>query len=314
MIIAFFAIIKTINTCFLTKYKNENNWLRTKLPLVVAHAGGRDLNPENTMKAFRYAYSIGVDVLELDLMMTADSVLVTHHGTNEDGDISLFSDGFGLVRNMTYQELQEFNFGYKFKDLNGNLPYKNIFNKDILNLGLNIPKLEDLFLEFGDSIKYLIEIKSDFGFWGDKVVNKVVLLVDRYSLGNNVMIGAFDHRIAQSLINNETGMQYYASQKTTIDFVIKNMVQISWLFNPEMYSALMLPASWEHNLFGKLDLSKNYLIKKAHKMNMAVYYWTINDLEVMAKLINKGVDGIITDRPDIMIEALKESIFKNLTK
>ena len=75
------------------KYQEENPWLaKNGRPLVMAHAGGKGLYPEDTMTAFEYAYGVGVDVLEMDVMMTEDRILVLRHGENNTGNIRLMSN------------------------------------------------------------------------------------------------------------------------------------------------------------------------------------------------------------------------------
>ena len=97
-------------------------------PLVIAHGGAKLMNPENTVMAFDYAYNIGVDVLEMDLRLTKDNVLITHH--NETIDET--SDHTGLVMDYTYDELVQMNFGAKFTDYEGKQPYKNLTQSELL--------------------------------------------------------------------------------------------------------------------------------------------------------------------------------------
>ena len=90
-------------------------------PFVVAHGGCKHLFPENTMVAFDGAVALGVDMLEMDVRLTADSVLVTHH----DDTLRRTSDGEGLIIGYTLEELGRFNFGAKFAGLEKKYPYRN---------------------------------------------------------------------------------------------------------------------------------------------------------------------------------------------
>lgn len=87
-------------------------------PFVVAHGGCKHLFPENTMAAFDGAVALGVDMLEMDVRLTADSVLVTHH----DDTLRRTSDGEGLIIGYTLEELGRFNFGAKFAGLERSIP------------------------------------------------------------------------------------------------------------------------------------------------------------------------------------------------
>lgn len=76
-------------------------------PLVMAHGGAKLMNPENTWMAFDYAYTLGVDVLEMDLQITKDGELITYH----NNELEDFSDAEGLVSELTYAEIKQYNFG-----------------------------------------------------------------------------------------------------------------------------------------------------------------------------------------------------------
>jgi glycerophosphoryl diester phosphodiesterase len=274
--------------------------------LVIAHAGGRDLNPENTMKAFKYAYSLGVDVLEMDVMMTSDSVLVAHHGEIKTGNIRFQADGDGLVHKMTYNELQRYNFGYNFRDEKGNYPYRNITHDEIFKLEINIPRIEDIFITFGKNILYNIEIKAAGGAWHKEPVKELFRLIEKYDLRNYVLVSTFHDNISDFFTFKNPNVAKSTSKEYTTDFVIKHLAGSSFLFKPENNAALEIPVKEKAPFLGEIDLTSIALIKKAHQMNMAVYYWTINDVDEMRRLIEKGADGIITDRPDVMISLIEK--------
>lgn len=294
------------NHFFLATYQNKNIWLKKVHPLVIAHAGGRDLNPDNTMRAFKHAYSLGVDVIELDAMMTIDSVLVAHHGENETGNIKLQSNGNGIVHKMTYDELQKYNFGYNFKDEEGNYPYRNISQDEVLKLEISIPRIEDIFKTFGQNMRYNIEIKAYSGSWHKEPVKELFRLIEKYNLSKHVLLTTFNDDINDLLSSENINVAKSTSKGYTAEFIMKHLTGISFLFKPENNAAIEIPVREKAPYLGELDLTSTSLIKKAHKMNMAVYYWTINDVEEMSRLIEKGIDGIITDRPDLMISLLKK--------
>ena len=103
-------------------YKATNTWRKSNHDdrvLVMAHAGGKGVYPDNTMKAFRYSFELGVDVLEMDLMMTSDNVLVLRHGENETGNIRQYSNCDTVIWNETYDYLYNncnFAYNYQFTD------------------------------------------------------------------------------------------------------------------------------------------------------------------------------------------------------
>ena len=116
-------------------------------PWIIAHGGSKALWPENTLMAFKGSMNIGVDALEMDVNITKDGVLVCHH----DATIDRMSDGEGNVADFTFEELQAFNFGEGFEDIDGNFPYQD----DLVP----VPSLESVIVEFPD-IPLIIEIKN----------------------------------------------------------------------------------------------------------------------------------------------------------
>lgn len=120
-------------------------------PFVVAHGGCKHLFPENTMVAFDGAVALGVDMLEMDVRLTADSVLVTHH----DDTLRRTSDGEGLIIGYTLEELGRFNFGAKFAGLEKKYPYRNC--------RVRITTLESVLLRYGSVRRMFLEIKGEGG-------------------------------------------------------------------------------------------------------------------------------------------------------
>ena len=267
-------------------------------PLVMAHGGGKELNPENTWMSFNYAMELGVDCLEMDLRMTKDGILITHH--NED--IDDYTLETGLVHDYTYEELSSFNFGYYFKDLDGNYPYRELSDDELKQYdGLLIPAtVEEIFQKWGDSILYCIEIKDDEEL-GKQAADELLRLIEKYEVEAVVCIASFHKEIADyfSSIAPDTIVTSF-DLTTATDFVKANYIGYGF-FTDYVHEGFQLPTE-KYNI--PLDLG--YLIYKIHHNDMFVHYWTIDDPEEMRELIEKGCDGIITDRPDLMIQVLEE--------
>jgi len=256
-------------------------------PLIVAHGGAKDLNPENTMLAFDYAVSANCDVLEMDIALTKDTVIVTIH----DLTIDATSDGTGNVIDYTFDELQQFNFGYDFKALDGTYPYRNAQVK--------IPSLEALFTKYPNEYM-IIEIK-DGGANGLLAAEQLVALIREHDMVKKVVAFSFSNEVmdhfhsinADSVLTGAAlgdGFAFVGAAQTNPDTIL-----------PLRYDVCAFPAS----MLG-LNLDSDTIINAAHRNNVAMHYWTINDKQQMKDLIQKGVDGIITDRPDLMKEALAE--------
>jgi glycerophosphoryl diester phosphodiesterase len=256
-------------------------------PWVIAHGGAKKLWPENTMLAFDGSAQLGVDVLEIDMKITKDDVLVCHH----DNTIDRMSDGEGTLGDYTYEELLLYNFGEGFEDLDGTYPYQ----EDTVHLC----KLEDVFDRYQDMF-FTVEIK-DRGERGLRAGELLKDLVEKYQLEERMIVACFDDEILtafQGLENNRIPVS--TSQKEATKFVITAKTLTGVFYAPEAV-ALQLPMEQSN-----LNLTRNHVINSAHKHNMAIHYWTIDDKEDMRMLIENGADGLMTDRPDIMLELLEE--------
>lgn len=300
-----FIAVMLLNVALTKSYASNNPWRAQERVLVMAHGGAKKLNPENTMKAFKEAYEMGVDVLEMDVMMTKDGILVTHHGTGKDGNISLMSDGEGTIHEKTYEELQAYNFGYKFVDLEGNRPYESLTIEEVHAMEINIPKLETLFETFGTNILYNIEVKAPEGAEKEGAVDALFAMIRQYDLEDYVLVATFDNQINAYYYESAPHIPQSTSVGPTTKFVLANLVGLPFVFEPKNQAALQLPLIEEAPVIGELALAKAKYINAAHKQNLAVHYWTINDPEEMQMLIDLGADGIITDRPDLLLELLK---------
>ena len=267
----------------------ENYYIRDEggRPDVIAHGGSKLLFPENTMMAFDGSVQLGADILEIDVMMTKDSVLVCHH----DETIDRMSNGSGKLAYTRYEDLLEYNFAYGFEDLNGKYPFKDS--------NVSITKLEDVFEKY-NTMTYIVEIKDKSGH--GKLAGEILadMIKDR-QLAKQIIVGSFHDKVLVHFYEYSEGrIPISTSQKEAVKFTITSKSFMGAVYRPEAV-ALQLPVK-----SNGLNLGTKRVINSAHKHNMAVQYWTINDKDVMEELIEKGADGIITDRPDLMWELLGE--------
>ncbi len=264
-------------------------------PLVISHGGAKHLYPENTVMAFEESFEMGVDVLEMDLCMTADGMLVTHHDLTVDAT----ANATGEVNDYTYEQLLSMNFGYNFEDLDGDLPYRD--ETDTETLSRLVPMtVEEMFSQFGDDALYVMEIKDgeEVGFAAAEELNR---LIDEYELWEYVCVASFHSEVMDHFVeikDDRVNISMDMSSATT--FVVANYAGFG-IFFEFPHAGLQLPPS-----MSGIPLDNSYLEYKIHHNNMFLHYWTINDKEEMRRLIELGCDGIITDRPDLMIELLAE--------
>lgn len=255
--------------------------------LIVAHRGGRDLKPENTLLAFDNAVALGADVLEMDVCLTKDSILVTSH----DLTVDRTSDTTGNIIDYTYQQLQAFNFGYDFQALDGTYPYRNN--------PVRIPKLEDIFARYPHAYM-VIEIK-DAGASGKLAAEKLMALIRSYGMAHKAVVFSFSDDVMNHVHSiNSDSVFTGASFGDGFSFVT------AVLTSPDTLLTLRCDVLAFPTEMLNINLTSDTIITAAHRNHAAIHYWTINDKEEMKSLIQKGADGIITDRPDLMKEALAE--------
>ena len=290
-----------------------------KLPMVAAHRGGGECNPENTMLAFREAVNTyKVDIIESDLYLTKDGYLVYNHDSyvdetcNINGDISLdevealcdSKENRHYIKDLTLAELQQLNFGYYFEDTDGNRPYRDA--TDLAEKGLQIATVEQLFAEFYEShpnLLFIVEIKDEGerGFEACRILSETLERYPAYQ--NRIVVGTFHDEIEEELKDKYPALMRGAPTGTAAKFVITQMLKVN-LFDSGDFACLQIPTSYDVGL--TIHLDKSTYIKRAHRRNIAVQYWTINDEGTMRALIELGCDCIMTDNPALLQEVLAE--------
>ena len=298
--------------------------------MVVAHRGGAITNPENTLKAYRAAVNeYNVDILESDLYLTKDGYLVYNHDEYIDetcdinGKLSLEEvkniikedeTKKHYIKDYTLEELREYNFGYYFETNDGKRPYQNIVNDtqsdklDILKKeGLQIVEMSELFEEFyitKPNLKFIVEIKNN-GEEGKKATDQLIqVLNEKYpKYKNQIVVGTFHPEIEDYLKDVYPDILRGASTKGATGFIVTQMLKVN-LFNNNDFACLQIPMT--RNVKGiKFKLNKKSYVKRAHRRNIAVQYWTINKENEMKELIELGCDAIMTDDLELARRVIK---------
>ena len=316
-----FALVGTflvvVNIIPPSKVMENNVFIKDKnatKPMLAAHRGGSLNNPENTLLAYRKAVSdFNIDIVESDIWLTKDEKIVfSHDGTiDRMSDVKLFDpqeDKKHEIIDYTLEELENFNFGYGFKDKEGNYPYEDVVSLDqadrrqvLKENGLQILEVGALFEEFYLSkpdLLFIVEIKNggENGYKAAQLLDD--LLTNQYpNYKQNVVVGTFHDEISSDLRNNHPTILRGASTGDARDFILTQMLGVN-LFNNADFACLQIPTSYKIKGI-KLELDKKTFIDRAHRRNIAVQYWTINDAKTMEKLAKLGCDCIMTDDPEL---------------
>jgi glycerophosphoryl diester phosphodiesterase len=287
-IIPIILVFLLVINFFPVKEIKQKAYFKNNRPLVIAHQGGELLAPSNTIAAFTNAANMAVDVLDTDLHITKDGYLVAIH----DPTVDRTTNGHGKIADLTLKEIQKLDAGYHFKDLQGHTSYRG--------KGAYIPTVEELFQSFGN-LRWSLEIKDDNPTDRyDEMSAKLWSLIQKYHMEDKVFISAFDQNIL-SIFDKyaKDRVAISAGRQEVKSFVLFHKFFLRDLYQPHV-DAFQIPT--EDSGF---DLTDKLLINGAHRRGMKVVYWTIDDSNTMKKLIDKGADGIQTNRPDLLLKLLK---------
>ena len=283
-----------------------------------AHRGGRGLAPENTLAAFSQAVALGVDTLELDVGLTADGVVVISHDTSLNPDHTRDAQGQWLsakgptVRSLTLAQLQRYDVGRIRPDSE----YAKQFTKQQAVDGQRIPTLAALFdqVRANPKVRFNIETKVDPTLPDetaspDAIADALVAEIQRAGVAQRVTIQSFDWRTLARVAQRAPGIQraYLSSPRTLADSRWTQGIELaSHGSAPQLVKAAAgdstAPLTWSP-AFRELTQAQ---IQEAHSIGLLVLPWTVNARADMARLIDWGVDGIITDYPDVLRELMRE--------
>ncbi|SPP93742.1 Glycerophosphoryl diester phosphodiesterase [Bradyrhizobium vignae] len=288
-----------------------------------AHRGGRALLPENTLPAFANALSMGVDTLELDVGVTADGEIVISHERGLNPDLARSSDGAYIsppgtpfVR-LRLDEVRTYDVG----QIRPDSAYAKQFPDQRAVPGTRIPTLRELFLLVRKSgntqVRFNIETKIDPNHPDEApdpaaFVAKLLGVIETEGFSDRVMVQSFDWRTLQLVQRQAPTIPtvYLTLQRGTGQTVALDKAT-NWTagFNPADHGG-SLPrtikaaggAIWSP-YFGDVTAA---LVSEAHALGLRVVVWTVNKRDDMARMIELGVDGIISDRPDLLRQVAGE--------
>jgi glycerophosphoryl diester phosphodiesterase len=266
---------------------SKNFYANIQRPLVIAHQGGDGIWPGDTLYAFEKAVEIGADVLEMDAHITKDDQIVLMH----DEEVDRTTESTGLVEDLTLPELKQLDAAYKWSNDDGKtFPYRG--------QGIQVPTLNEIFQKFPE-MRYVIEIKLT-----ENPIDKPLCdLIRKYSMQNKVVIASFHDEAMQNFREACPEVATSASRGEVTKFVLLGKVFLSGLVAPQ-YESIQPPYNPSESM--NIPIMTKRFIREAHAKNIKVEPWTVDNPQLMKQYIEWGVDGIMTDRPDLMIEVLKE--------
>lgn len=241
-------------------------------PTIFAHRGASAHAPENTLAAFELALSQGADGIELDVKLSADGQVVVIH----DATVDRTTDGHGRVKDMSLAGLRGLDAGSFFAE-----NYR----------GEKIPTLEEVFESLGERMFINVEL-TNYNTPRDRLVESVCVLVNKFGLQERVLFSSF---FASNL----------SKARTYLPEVPRGVLALNGLLG-----------AWTRSfgfVFGKYQALHPNLkdvtpqqVQRVHRLNRRVHVWTVNAAEDMRRLFDWGVDGIITDDPQLAVQVRGE--------
>jgi glycerophosphoryl diester phosphodiesterase len=252
--------------------------------MVIAHRGGRSLGPENTLYTYQRAADLGVDVLEIDVHLTQDNHLAVIH----DKTVDRTTNGSGTVESYKLADLQKLDAAYRWSADSGN-PFP------LRGKGIKIPILSEVFQAF-PQMRINIEIKDS----KPVAITSLCRTIQDHNMSQKVMIASFNTAALKKFRLICPAVATSAGASEAIWFYALQKIHMESAYTPNA-QALQVPED-----YGDLRVVNKKFVEAAHARNMRVQVWTVNDIDSMKRLLEHGVDGIMTDYPQKLIALLKK--------
>ena len=237
-------------------------------PIIFGHRGASKYAPENTVAAFELVLEQGAEAFELDTMLNADGIPVVIH----DRTVDRTTDGSGKVGQLSAKELHAMDAGSTFS-----IEYSNE----------RIPLLEEVFTTFKDRALINVELKNYHNL-SDALPEKVAEIANRIDILDQLLFSTFFPSNLKRIKRLIPGVPVaLLCSRGVIGYFPRSKVLLS------------VSPDYIHPHFK--DITKSF-IEKQHRMNRKVNVWTVNHQTDMIRLINQGVDGIITDDPKLALK------------
>jgi len=247
-----------------------------RVPWVIAHRGASGHAPENTFAAFRRAIELGATFIETDLHLTRDAKFVAIH----DSTLERTTNGQGAVHDATLAELRQLDAG-KW--------YDREFS------GEHIPTLEEV-LEFSrqNDVVFYLEVKYDVA-WG--MHHSLVAAIRKAENAARTIVISFDPATVAAVRRVDPAIM--------VGLLAEDTDQAA---HPDLVKTAQRSGARQLCLQSKILTSD--LVDQAHRSDLQVVTWTINDAEAMRAAVRAGVDGIMTDLPDRLRALLEPDPFE----
>ncbi|WP_242394015.1 glycerophosphodiester phosphodiesterase [Anaeromyxobacter oryzisoli] len=252
-------------------------------PWLVAHRGGSLLAPENTLVAFDRAAALGADAIETDVHLTQDGVVVVFH----DDDTARLTGAPGTIEGRTFAEVSALDAGFAFTPDGGRTyPHRG--------RGLRPPALSDVLARY-PGLRFNVDAKSE----DPALASALARTVEAAGAVDRVCVGSFSDAQAERLGALLPDCARFLPEKAATCHVLAAKGAGDGAACPEGFDVADLP----HRLDDQVVVDAA-VVDWFHARGIPVHVWTVDEEADMRALLALGVDGIVTDRPDVLARVL----------
>lgn len=250
-----------------------------ELPSIIAHRGFSSRAPENTVAAINLAMESGVDMIEVDIAQSRDQIPVLFH----DELLDRTSNGSGLVKKHSISRLRKLDAGSWFS--------KSYSNE-------KIPSLEEVIAMVDGRTRLLLEVKKGNTYYPN-IEENIAAILKSHSAEDWCIIQSFDNNVLRTFRERFPTLTLHKLVTGNIPVVplhIDNRIRLGNIYRYKHVSSINV----NHRLLNGRK------VRRIQKRGQMVYAWTVNEEEDMKRMIRIGVNGIITDYPDLLKSILNK--------
>jgi glycerophosphoryl diester phosphodiesterase len=269
LIFSFFSLRK-ISSLFAVKvFLLFSSVSFSQKPIIIAHRGASAYAPENTLASFEKAIEMGAEVIETDVHQTKDSVIVIMH----DLSVDRTTNGQGFIKDMSSNEFQQL-----------------FIRQQQIRLNAHPPTLEETIIAINGRCKLLIELKKGNSYYPN-IEKHIIDLINKYKAHSWMYtIHSFEKEALMNIAKRDSSINL---QKLIVFKLPLVSFNFDKNFNKDDFN------NWQGVNVHYRFCSKR-VIRKIHGLGKTVYVWTVNKPRIARRMTRRGVDGIITNKPDIL--------------
>jgi glycerophosphoryl diester phosphodiesterase len=253
---------------------------------VFAHRGGAKLAPENTIVALDNGMSLGSDGFEIDTQLSADGIPVVIH----DQTLERTTDRTGPVRSLSAAELAKIDAGFHF-EIEGAHPFRG--------QGIGVPRLDEVLARYPNA-RVIVEMKGG----QPELARAVATVIKKAGALERTCVGSFYQGSIDAIRAEHPDVTTSASQEEARWTLHRSWVRWPWT-RTRPWVAFQLPEK-----AGRMRVVSRAFLRHVHREGQAVQVWVVNERADIERLLDWGVDGIISDRPDVAVATRDEWVVR----